>query len=119
MGRFPAVVVSVDRAMAAPTELVEDGALACARHPRYQDSCHVDNLAPAVSNSATPGGGGAAPSRPSAGQARDLLERSASAHRALRAEAHWAVTYLAVFGVAALVLIPLGAFLDHRPVVVR
>lgn len=55
---------------------------------------------------------------PSAGQARDLLERSESAKRAVRAEAHWAATYLAGFGIAALVLIPLGAFLDRWPVVV-
>jgi hypothetical protein len=56
------------------------------------------------------------PTSPTAGEARDLLERSGAAKRALRAEADWVVSYLTVFGVAALVLVPLGAFIDQWPV---
>ena len=58
------------------------------------------------------------PPHVSAAKARDLLERSDAAQRAVRAEARWVVRYLVTFGVAALVLIPLGAFLDQWPVLV-
>lgn len=55
---------------------------------------------------------------PSPDQVHDLLRRYDVAQRAAQAAGHWSVTYFSVFAVAAVVLIPLGAFTNHPPVVV-
>lgn len=53
---------------------------------------------------------------PSAEQASALLHRSRSASRAARAEGRWVVTYLLVFGLTALVLIPFFGYVYVWPV---
>lgn len=58
------------------------------------------------------------PSGPSAAQARRLLTDAESAARIVRGEGRWVVGYLTVFGTAALVLIPMGAYLDRWPIAV-
>lgn len=45
------------------------------------------------------------------------MERSTTAKRAVRAEAHWAVNYSPSMGSRRLILIPFGALIDRWPVV--
>ncbi|MFC5041805.1 hypothetical protein [Ornithinimicrobium kibberense] len=41
---LPPAVVGVDRLMAPPAKLVQEGRLASTRHPGHQDPCHDRNL---------------------------------------------------------------------------
>lgn len=53
---------------------------------------------------------------PSVEQARTLLEQSRNSRQRARAEGRWVVVYLAAFGLAALILIALGTFVDNGAV---